>query len=152
ALAKSLFQVTTAHINEEDRHTEREHNDRCEYQIAAAETPQERDADADPVADADVKRYGAQRRNEIEHYESLERHAGRPGKKRRHPGGRPQETRKEHRPITVFDHEFPSAVVDVAEDAPAVERVLQARGVTFADVKAAHIADVAPGDAHGQDH
>src|SRR5215469_9871445 len=45
---------------------------------------------------ADVKRDGAQRRNKIKHQESFERHAGRPGKKRRHPRGRPQETCEEY--------------------------------------------------------
>jgi hypothetical protein len=137
ALPESFFEVMAAHINEKYWHTERKHDDRCENQKdrVAAETVQERDADADPVTNADVKRYGAQRGNEIQHQESFERHAGRPGKKGRHPGGRPQKTRQEYRPVAVFGHEFPSAVIRVVEYAPVVERSLRARSITFADVK-----------------
>ena len=67
-----------------------------------------------------------------------------PAKKRRHPGGRPKEAREEYRPVTVFGHEFPAAVVHVVEYAPTFERSLHARGITFADVKTADIADIPP--------
>src|SRR5215471_7484592 len=67
--------------------------------------------------------------------------------KRRHPGGRPKEAREEYRPVTVFGHEFPAAVVHVVEYAPTFERSLHARGITFADVKTADIADISAGNA-----
>jgi hypothetical protein len=135
--------------DKEERQTERKHDDWHVYQETpvASETTQERDADADAVTDADLKRYGAERRDKLEHQEAFECHAGSPGKKRCHLRGWPQETREEHGPVAVFVHELLTVVVQFVEDAPVFERLLHARSVAFADAETGDVAEISAGNA-----